>query len=183
MHSRIPQASLRTTWSTSGSREAQPAPGLLHREGREITRLNLGKWLWLQGWPEQLNPVSYPAKSQTKQNSSRWKGNLVWSACSWSTQQHRGHIPGARLCSLPSGTQCPTSSVWENCSKESNNSVCTASNPWNLTRHYPAQSFHLQNLEGKSLGGCNRSGKEKSRLTIVVCELQKLMAPAMNKYS
>lgn len=118
MHSRIPRASLRRTCSTSGSRAAQPAPGLLCWEGREITRLNLGKWLWLQGWPEQLNPVSYPAKSQTKQNSSliRVEGKPRLSACSWSSQQHRGHIPGTRLLSLPSGTQCPTSSVWENCS-------------------------------------------------------------------
>lgn len=31
-------------------------------------------------------------------------------------QQLRRHIPDHRLRSLPSGTQCPTSSVWENCS-------------------------------------------------------------------
>lgn len=66
MHSRIPQASLRRTCSTSGSQEAQPAPGLVCWEGREMTRLNLGKWLWLQGWPEQLIPTSYPAKSQNR---------------------------------------------------------------------------------------------------------------------
>lgn len=116
-HYSIPWVSLRRSCSTSGSLEAQPAPGLLCWEGREITRLNLGKWLWLQGWPEQLIPIPYPAKSQnkTKLIQVERKHCLI---CLFFQQSSStvGTFPATRLRSLPSGTQCPTSSVWENCS-------------------------------------------------------------------
>lgn len=110
MHCRIPRVSLRRSSSTSGSWEA--APGLLCWEGREITRLNLGKWLWLQGWPEQLIPLSYPAKWQNETKLSQVEGKPCL-MCLF-LEQSSSTFPATRLRSLPSGTQCPTSSVWEN---------------------------------------------------------------------
>lgn len=141
-------------WGSVWKGTAQQEPGFLSWEGREITKLHLGKWLWLQGWPSSSFPCPIVPIHRKKQNSSTQRETssslpvLGWSSTTL------GRFLATRLPHSPStrSTVPYFEHPWKLQHRNHTDSACSDSNPWNITLRWPAQSFYLLNPEGISLG-------------------------------
>lgn len=88
-----------------------PACGRALVQGQQGNhRLNLGKRLWLQGWPKQFIPMSYTARM--KQNSSTGRENAALCAPSVPTSGRPAALGRSALTHPPCGTQSP---AWSSC--------------------------------------------------------------------